>query len=227
MSWTISATSINSQMSFSGSGSGHTSVAYGGAVAIGDLLLLTFFFTPSGGDDVTNVTDDQGNIWQQIQTSQNRGNGEFVSFWWAISTTAATPTLDVETGSGSGSYSGGAWEVVSFTPPAGTISLEDSSIGTAVSNTVTADVTTTGTDDLVIAACLGNAYTGGVATGYTLTSPAGSSVGMAYANKTSPGTYSPGITGTAAPLCAIGAAFKTTGGGGGGGGSARSYAFVI
>lgn len=211
MAWTFNSGTLAQNMSFSISGTGNgPNMTYGAAVNVGDLLLVEFFYV--GSNDVLTMTDDQSNIWHRIQTSQDRGNGAFISMWWASSGTAATPTVEAGFGTGN-SFSNGAWQVVSFTPPAGSpnpISLEDSSVfQTSSGSAVSSAVTTTDYDDLTIAGCLGNNYTGGVAVGFSLTSGAGSSVPFAYASQSVPATYSPGINSTPSPLCAIAAAFTT------------------
>lgn len=210
MAWTFQSGTMANSMSFTLSGTTNgPGMVYAGAVAVGDLLLAAFYFV--GSNDVLTMIDDQGNTWSRIQTTQDRGNGQKVSYWWASSGTAATPTVTAGFGSGN-SFTAGAWEIVSFTPPAGSpnpISLEDSSVAQAASTSLSSPVTTTGGDDLVVAACLGNNYTGGVASGYSTTSALGSTVPFVYTSKTTPATYSPGITGTPSPICIIASAFTT------------------
>jgi hypothetical protein len=80
-----------------------TGVAYGSAVAKGDLLVATFSASSSSNITISGITDSLGNSWSSAISISPSGQGGG-AIWWAVANGAGTPTLTITS-------SGGTWEV--------------------------------------------------------------------------------------------------------------------
>lgn len=163
-------------------------------VAVGDLLVASILFGNQATNDVTSVTDNLGNTWNRIQSSVDRGDHSKVAAWYSFATVAGTPTV---TFNFNASISFGGWQLASFRPPVSSgFSLESSSTNTGSSLIASSSVTTTGTDNLVMAFPLSAAgsHVSSALTGFSLASSAsGTNESIAYSDENVASTYTPGV----------------------------------
>lgn len=202
--WTFNSATEVDDFSFGLSGTTIVTSPFAAAVASGELLLAMVYFTNVITCD--SVTDTASNSYTRIQSTQNRGDGQKVSAWFAISNGATTPTV---TFNFSGSAGSGAYEICSFTNSATPITLQDSSVATGTGTTSSSAVTTSVSDELVVGFDLPSAYATGPAAGFIGTATYSSRIPIVYATEASAGTYSPGsVTAGSGAWAAISAAFK-------------------
>lgn len=204
MAWTFETTETD-DFSFGLSGTTIVTSAYSGTVTSGALLLVMVMFSNSVTcDSVSDDASGGGNVYTRIQSTQNRGDGEKISAWFAIAKEAGTPVVTFHF---SGSAGAGAYQICSFTH-AGTITLDTSSVNTGTGTTSSSDVTTAGTNELVVGFDLPSAFPTGPSAGFTGTAAYTSKIPMVYADEAAAGTYSPGtVTAGSTAWAAISAAF--------------------
>jgi hypothetical protein len=204
MSWTFESATEAHNFGFGASGTTIVTDPYAAAVSSGALLLVEVMFT--GAITCDSVTDSASNSYTRIESTQNRGDGQKISAWYAISNGATTPTVTFHF---SGSAGSGSWQICSFTHPTAPITLQTSSVATGTGTTSSSAVTTSVSDELVIGFDLPSAYPTGASAGFTGTAAYSSTIPMVYAVEAVAGSYSPGtVTAGSAAWAAISAAFK-------------------
>jgi len=158
---------------------------------------------------VWGVSDTQGNVWSQVSSFVDRGDGYKGSLWWAVAKTSGANTVNIKNNSGVSATSL-AWEIVSFSPPGATPFFDMSATATGNSTTpeVMVPVSRTGSE-LVIAAIVPFGGSTSVLTGFSATNVfGGNNNPMVYATETSSGAYLPGVAHPSNIWGAIGASFN-------------------
>jgi len=211
MSWTFHSNTKRDDFTFAATiAAGATrSVAFNsGTFAVGDLLALQL---SSGGVLSFNITDDQGNVWNEVVAGGlDRGDGYHLGLWWAIATTAGQPTVNMHNTGGSPT-SFYMSQLCSWTPPNPSTEVVDTV--NAVNGTGTAaisPVVTNGADELMIGFGLDTVgYPSGSHTGSTTTASFGTTFPMQYRNEAVAGTYNVGVDlGGSRPYGCIGISFS-------------------